>query len=228
MPSRCGESRADFGQQAVAVDVDDVGGRDQRLARRGGSASAPAIDPTRSIAARATALRARDPGHARPRRCRGPAGRRMREVVHASRRARVAHSPSWNGSSALAAWSGGRCGVTWTILTRLDGRPRARRWRRRRVANSANVAAARRARCVANSKKRSSRSQNAASSAFGPVVRAAADDGFARVEEQVEHRLAGRARDRAPAPIMSSSDEYDGRSQRMRATPSFRSTRLVV
>jgi hypothetical protein len=45
------------------------------------------------------------------------------------------------------------------------------------------------------------------------VVGASADDGFARVEEQVQHRLTGARRSRASA-TMSSSDEYDGRSQR--------------
>ena len=48
-----------------------------------------------------------------------------------------AHSPSCNGSSALAAWSGGRCGVTWRICIAVGGRP----WLGavELVANSANV-----------------------------------------------------------------------------------------
>ena len=61
-----------------------------------------------------------------------------------------------------------------------------------------------------------------------PVVGAAADDRFARVEQQVQHRLVPARPDRAPGAIMSSSEEYDGRSQRMRSSRSARSTRLVV
>ena len=48
---------------------------------------------------------------------------------------------------------------------------------------------------VAKARKRSSRSRNASSSALRAVVRAAADDGLARVEEQVEQQARRRRRD---------------------------------
>ena len=135
-----------------------------------------------------------------------------------------AHWPRCKGSSALAAWSGGRCGVTWT-----DAHLRFA------SGDASGPTASATSRAVASRGTRRTSTGSAPSSldgerqeplqpiaervelGLGPVVRAAADDGLARVEEQVQHRLAApRARSRASA-IMSSSDEYDGRSHRRRS-----------
>ena len=48
---------------------------------------------------------------------------RVRHVVHHVT-AGAAHCPRWNGSSALAAWSGGRCGVTWQMRMGKSALPR--------------------------------------------------------------------------------------------------------
>ena len=98
----------------------------------------------------------------------------------------------------------------------------------RRVRTRANVTGTAPSSRVANARKRSSRSQKASSSACGPVVRAAADDGLARVEEQVEHRLAGGRqipRQRRSCRRATSTTAAATACARGRAS---RSTRLVV
>src|SRR5688572_17035992 len=91
--------------------------------------------------------------------------------------------PSCQGSSALAAWSGGRCGVTWRIrmpLARrsnvggvklLEGGGRGAQFPRRERQEAVEAI------------------EKGVELRLRAVVRAAADDRFAGVEEQVEDRF---------------------------------------
>ena len=124
--------------------------------RAGDRSEAERLLPQRS-------LRARDPRDAGPRhRPVRDAGGYATKWTESPRAA--AHSPSWNGSNAFAAWSGGKCGVTWTIL--IGGRGSGGGDRGGiALSNSVNVTGDAPRVSRAYSKKRSRRSQKAASSA---------------------------------------------------------------
>ena len=80
---------------------------------------------------------------------------------------------------------------------------------------------------VAKARNRSSRSKNASSSAWVRLYGLPPTIASLEWNNRFSTGSPARARSRASA-IMSSSDEYEGRSQRMRTRPSARSTRLVV
>ena len=93
--------------------------------------------------------------------------------------------------------------------------------------NSENVAGTAPSSCRAKAKNRSSRPKNAPSSSR--VLLYGLPPTMASLEWNRRFRTGSpsRARSRA-SDTMSSKDEYDGRSHRTCATPSFRRTRFVV
>src|SRR5438477_12230734 len=112
--------------------------------------------------------------------------------ITSSPRAR-AHSPNWNGSSAFAAWSGGRCGVMWTIFKVAVGRLRLaevrRSWLAVGLAELRERGGCRLQRADRELDKTLEAIGKRGELGRGAIVRTASDDRFARVEEQVEHRL---------------------------------------